>query len=73
MDWRECNFKRIVKEVKPDFNMTKSLKKSSENKLKSENQLPLDEITASSKISLAYDSLRELLEALALEKGYKNL
>src|SRR3989338_3792090 len=31
----------------------------------------MDDITAISKISLAYDSLRELLEALALERGYK--
>src|SRR3989344_8719035 len=44
---------------------------SSKNNLLSESKLPLSEITAASKLSLAYDSLRELLEALALQKGYK--
>ena len=33
--------------------------------------LELNKKTAISKISLAYDSLRELLEALSLKKGYK--
>ena len=65
MDWFECNKKRIVKEVNIDLDLINSLKKTSINKLNSENKLELDEITASSKISLAYDSLRELLEALA--------
>ncbi len=51
--------------------MTISLIKSSENKLKSEEKLVMSAVTASSKISLVYDSLRELLEALALKEGYK--
>jgi len=71
MDWEECCNKRIAKSVKPDLEMIKSLIKSSENKFLSENQLKMDDITAISKISLAYDSLRELLEALALKRGYK--
>ena len=71
MDWFECNKKRIVKEVNIDLDLINSLKKTSINKLNSENKLELDEITASSKISLAYDSLRELLEALALQNKFK--
>lgn len=71
MDWKECSGKRIVKEVKPDEGMIKSLIKSSNNKMKSCNLLKMDDITAASKLSLAYDSLRELLEALALRYGYK--
>ncbi len=31
----------------------------------------MSDVTAASKLSLAYDSLRELLEALALKKGFK--
>ena len=31
----------------------------------------MSDVTAGSKLSLAYDSLRELLEALALKNGYK--
>lgn len=71
MDWEECCWKRIAKEVKIDEDMISGLKKSSNNKLESEGKLPMSDITAASKLSLAYDSLRELLEALALGKGYK--
>ena len=71
MDWKECWNKRIIKNIKPDNDMVNSLIKSSKNKLESENKLTMDSITASSKISLAYDSLREILEALSLKNGYK--
>lgn len=71
MDWKECCNKKIVKNVGLDLDMVKSLIKSSENKLKSEEKLAMSEITAGSKISLAYDSLREVLEALSLKEGYK--
>ena len=71
MDWFECNKKRIVKEVEIDIDLIESLNKTSTNKLNSESKLELDDIAASSKISLAYDSLRELLEALALKNKFK--
>ena len=71
MDWKECCNRRIAKNVKPDVDMIASLTKSSRNKLESESKLIMNEVTASSKLSLAYDSLRELLEALALKNGYK--
>ena len=71
MDFKECLKKRIAKEVKTDLELIKSLKKTSQNKLDSENKLELNDVTAGSKISLMYDSLRELLEALAIKKGYK--
>ena len=71
MDWEECLNKRVVKNVKRDEDMIRSLIKSSRNKLESENKLAMSDITASSKLSLAYDSLRELLEALAFKNGYK--
>ena len=71
MDWAECCNKRIAKNVKPDHEMMKSLVKSSKNKLESETELKMSDITAASKLSLAYDSLREVLEALALKNGYK--
>lgn len=48
-----------------------SLIKSSNNKLQSSEQLTLTETTAASKLSLTYDSLRELLESIALKNGYK--
>ncbi|PIN89557.1 hypothetical protein COU60_03015 [Candidatus Pacearchaeota archaeon CG10_big_fil_rev_8_21_14_0_10_34_76] len=71
MDFNECIKKRISKEVKRDADLIASLKKTSQNKFDSEDKLELNEITASSKISLLYDSLRELLEALAITRGYK--
>ena len=71
MDWEECCNKMIAKEVKPDIHMAQSLIKSSKNKFESANRLEISEITAASRLSLAYDSLRELLEALSLKKGYK--
>ena len=71
MDWEECYNKRIVKDIKLDADMINSLTKSSKNKLQSEGKLEMNDITATSKLSLVYDSLRELLEALALKKGYK--
>ncbi len=71
MDWEECISKRIAKEVTLDVDMMASLTKSSKNKLESESKLEMDVVTAASKLSLAYDSLRELLEALALKNGFK--
>lgn len=71
MDWRECCEKMIVKKVSLDEGLISSLLMSSANKAESENRLEMSDITAASKLSLAYDSLRELLEALALRHRYK--
>jgi len=71
MDWKECFDKKIAKSVEPDEDLITSLKQTSENKLKSSEELIMNEINAGSKVSLSYDSLRELLEALTLKKGYK--
>ena len=71
MDFKECEEKRIIKRVKADFELCKSLQKSSEKKLSSAKLLEINETTATSIITLSYDSLRELLEALAIKNGYK--
>ena len=71
MDWKECCSRRIAKDVKPDIGMIASLTKSGKNKSESESKLEMSNITAGSKLSLAYDSLRELLEALSLKNGFK--
>ena len=70
-DWKDCLEALTAKKVKPDDSMIKSLIKTSKNKLDSEGQLVMNNVTAASKLSLAYDSLRELLEALSVKKGYK--
>jgi hypothetical protein len=71
LDWKSCCDTLYAKSVKPDKGLIDSLLKTSENKMASQKRLQLDDVTASSKISLAYDCLRELLEALALRSGYK--
>ncbi len=71
MDFNECLKKRIAKEVSEDKELIAFLIKTSQNKFDSEKKLELNEVTSSSKISLLYDSLRELLEALAIKNGYK--
>ncbi len=69
MDWKECIKKRIAKEVGEDKNLIKSTKEIAESKIKSAEALP-DELYYG-KIILLYDALREHLECLALENGYK--
>ncbi len=71
MDFKDCIKKKIAKEVSEDKELIDSLLKTSQNKLDSESQLELNDVTSSSKISLLYDSLRELLEALAIKNRYK--
>ena len=71
MDWNTCLRKQEAKPVKPDLEMALSLTKTSANKAISSQLLTLQEETAASKISLSYDSVRELLEAITLRRGYK--
>ncbi len=69
MDWKECIKKRIIKNVKEDLNLISSTRKIAEIKIKSAEAIPQE--LAIGKITLLYDALRESLEAIALERGYK--
>lgn len=71
MDWKECITKKIARLAQPDLELIKSLKQTSKNKLISADILQLSEATSVSKLSLCYDSARELLKALAIGRGYK--
>ena len=71
MDWETCKKKTLVKEIKIDTNLIEDLKQAAEKKLISEKRLELDDISASSKITLCYDALREYLEALTIQKQFK--
>lgn len=71
MDWQECNDNDFVKEVVSDKSLVKSLLESSDRKIKSNEMLVLNEITSSTKVGIVYDALREVLEAVAIEKGFK--
>lgn len=69
MDWKICLRSSLAKEVNPDKNLIASLIKSAEKKIEAEKQL--SESLSEPKISLAYDALRAILEALALSRGFK--
>jgi len=71
MDWKECKDKRLVKEISSDKNLIKSLITSSEKKYETNKRIEIDNITSSTKISIIYESLREILEAIAIKKGFK--
>ncbi|MCK5321480.1 hypothetical protein KAJ38_02785 [Candidatus Pacearchaeota archaeon] len=71
MDWSECKKRQIVKESSIDKNLISSLVQSSERKLATDKFAPLSEITASTKIANNYDSMREVLEALSISRGFK--
>ncbi len=71
MEWETCCNQRLVKEITPDIGLIDSLKKSSQDVIKTTETIVLNETTASTKVSLMYSSVRELLEALALSKGFK--
>ncbi len=71
MDWRECHQKRLAKPVAVDHHLVTALRNQSEKRLLSYEMMPLTEVSASSKVSLLYDSVRELLEALAITRGFK--
>ena len=71
MDWTECNYKKLVKRISVDNHLVESLLIASRKKLTSANRLEIDNTSASSIISLCYESLRAILEALAISKGYK--
>ena len=70
MNWDECLIK-YAKSIKVDHELIDSLIKSSKNKMTDSDKLEIDHIVASSKVSLAYESLRERLEAIAIFHGYK--
>ena len=71
MNWNTCLRQKEAKPIKPDLEMATSLEKTSANKAFSSQLLELKEETVASKIPLHYDSVRELLEAIALRKGFK--
>ena len=71
MNWNTCLRQKEAKTIKPDLEMAASLEKTSANKAFSSQLLELQEETVASKISLDYDSVRELLEAIALRNGFK--
>jgi len=73
MDLDECFRKGLIKKTKIDKEIVKSLIEMSNIKETTVKTAKINEINISAYVSLAYDSLREILEALCILKGYKVL
>ena len=73
MDLKECFRKGLIKKTRIDNELIKSLIEMSDIKENAVKAAKIDHINISAYVSLAYDSLREILEALCISKGYKVL
>ncbi|HLD12470.1 MAG TPA: hypothetical protein VJB87_02640 [Candidatus Nanoarchaeia archaeon] len=71
MNWKDCIKQGTAKNVKQDTNLIRALQQSAEKKFTTQKSIVLTDETVTSRISLAYDALRELLEALAITNNYK--
>ena len=71
LDWKGCRETNMAKRIEPDFRKARSIILAANDREATANMLPLNETTKDTLVSLIYDVLRELLEALALQKGYK--
>lgn len=73
MDLDECFRKGLIKKAKIDEELIKSLIEMANINEATVKNAKIDDISISSYVSLAYDSLREVLEAICISKGYKVL
>ena len=71
MDLDECFRKGLIKKTEINKDLIKSLIEMSNIKEETVKTANINEINISAYVSLAYDSLREILEALALKNGFK--
>lgn len=71
MDLDDCYKNNFIKKTRIDKELIRSLIEMSKIKEITVNSAKLDEINISAYVSMAYDSLREILEALCILKGYK--
>jgi uncharacterized protein (UPF0332 family) len=73
MDIEECFKKGLIKKTEVDENLIKSLIEMSKIKEDAVRKAPVDSVNISAYVSLAYDSLREAMEAICISRGYKVL
>lgn len=71
LDWRSCIEQHLAKPVAPDGERVASLIEIARSREKTAEMLPLNDTTKETLACLFYDVLRELLEAIAIQKGYK--
>lgn len=73
MDLDECFRKGLIKKARIDEELIKSLIEMADMNETTVRNAKVNEINISPYVSLAYDSLREVLEAICISKGYKVL
>lgn len=71
MDLEECKEKGFIKKIAANANLIKSLIEMSKIKESEIKRIELNETNVSAYLPMAYDSLREILEAICVSKGYK--
>ena len=71
MDVDECKDKGFIRYTKIDSNLSKSLIEISNIKEKTIKKIKLDKMSINAFLPLAYDSLREVLEAYCVLHGFK--
>ena len=71
MDLDECYKKGFIKKTNINTNLIKSLIEMSYVNETTVKEAKLNDINISSYLVLAYESLREILEAICISKGYK--
>lgn len=71
LDWTGCISQKFAKEITPDVGQINSIIESALSREKTARMLPIDDTTKETVLSLIYDVLRELLEALSLKNNYK--
>jgi uncharacterized protein (UPF0332 family) len=71
MDLNDCYRKNLIKKTKIDRELIKSLIEMSDMEESTVNSATINKTNVSSYISMAYDSLREALEAICISFGYK--
>lgn len=73
MDLDECFRKGLIRKTKIDKELVKSLIEMSDIKETTVKTANINKTNIPAYVSLAYDSLREILESLCILKGYKVL
>lgn len=73
MDLNECYRKGFIRKTRINEELIKSLIEMSEIKEKTVDTAKLNDMNISAYVSLAYDSVREMLEAVCVSKGYRIL
>jgi len=73
MELNECYRRKLIKRTRVDENLVKSLKEMSDTDEETVMAVQLNGKNIPSYIVVAYESLRKILEAICLSKGYKIL